>query len=126
MVYERQIALALRMISEKGELCIWHSVGEPTGGAPGKPGSRPTTDYPNTPIVFFPMTSRKSVSSIEGTEVKTGYVMGYMPQVPFTPKGGDILTRADGREYQLELNNSIEELDPNGEKVLYTLYLVRA
>jgi len=121
-VYDRQIATALRMIREKGELCVWASStqaeandSEPWNGTPSE-----SVPYEDTPIVFFPLNQQWSelIRYLRGTEVQSGSLYGIMPQVEFSPQLTDSVTRSDGSVLR---PLAIDPLSPNGEIILYTI-----
>lgn len=124
--YDRLIAVAKRLIAQKGQTVAWEER-TPTGGTPGKPGG--TTVVSNTvKMVFLPMEREylaTFLSTYKDTEVPTGLLMGLMAQVPFEPTLKGTVLRGSER-YVVADENGIEKYDPNGEgAILYVIRLSR-
>ncbi len=127
-VYDRQIALALRLITKYGQLCTWS---KPVAGVGGSPGMPVANGAPilieNVPILFLSNKTEGLASlftMFAGTEVPTGGVKGLMPHTSFVPalvdsvlRGSEVLGLID--------KNGVEVLNLNGEPILYYLRFVR-
>lgn len=124
-VFDGERELALELIAEFGEVCVWSQTGEGVVTNPDEPWNQ----SPNVPVLhegisiaFFPLseTDLKMVQLILKTEVPTSLEKGYMGYVPFKPGLKDIIIRADGRK--MRMVPKLGELNPNGEgAVLYQI-----
>jgi hypothetical protein len=126
-VYDRQIALALRMIKAKGQLCTWVQYTPGIGGTLANPVDDIATEYANTPILFLPQKQTSlatALSLLVGSEVPTGGMRALMPRVSFNPTLKDMILR-NGEELGISDRNGIDVLAPNGDTILYYLNLVR-
>lgn len=119
--YDRQIATAKRLIKKKGQGVTWRSI---ENGAPpdaSKPWKTSTsTNLDNlVDIVFLPVSreNKRFIQALGGTEVSTGFLLGYMAAVDFEPSIKDVVIR-NGE--QLEVLN-IDIVAPNGDPILYIL-----
>jgi len=120
-VYDRQIATAKRLISQKGQSVTWRQLadGAPVDSSkPWKPSAATPTDNPVS-IVFLPplKENQELIRYLKGTEVPTGSVSGLMPAVTFAPAAKDVVIR---NSVELVVK-SIDPLSPNGEIILYFL-----
>ena len=130
--FDRQIETALRLIAKNGELVTWRAINDPTPTDPNDlaptdpnrpwlPGAATLTDH-DVIICFLPATSSNlrtygSFSFMNKTEVPSGLVIGLMGQVDFEPNLKDVVIR-NGRELRIV---DFDVLDPNGQKILYTV-----
>jgi len=123
--YDRQIALAVRMIAQKGQLVQWKKPGAATGTLANPISGTP--EFIDTRILFLP-NKRDGLASflsvIQDTEVPTGGIKGLMATVPFEPLLVDTVIRGT-EELVLDGKNGIEALAPNGEIILYFLRFTR-
>lgn len=128
MVYERQVALAKRLIEAKGGRCIWREPGTPTG-SPAAPTPGVPTDHVVS-IVFLSNNNRESLagllSMIAGTEIPTSGRRGLMPAVDFEPTLlgrvciGDVWD--DAKALSVVPEKGIDVVNVNGvEPILYFL-----
>lgn len=130
--YDRQIATARRLITAKGQLCVYRSILDPVNEP--LPTGSPYTDYLGTPIVFLPYGGSNFGGSsyiqmlfetLKGTEVATGKGYALMPgDVPFTPTLKDLVFR-DGIGGDALRVIKADHLSPNGQSVLWALALNR-
>lgn len=125
-VFDRQIESARRLIKKNGQTVTWRQVtnGPPADpDKPWKPGSPVETDYPETKIVFLPITTGNRFMSRRyknNSDVPEGTLYGIMEQVDFTPTQKDEVIR-DGVTYNVI---AFDTLDPNGEgSIIYELEL---
>lgn len=123
MVFERQIATALRLIKRNGKAVTWRQRTS-TVPDPNKPwevvDDDTITDHADIPIVFLPynQANRAFIANIVGTEVPAGRNFGLMGAQSFTPGKTDVVV--DGaKEIAIQ---AIDVLSPNGEIILYTLF----
>lgn len=126
--YDRQIALAVRMISEKGAACVWLKPGA-YSGLPEKPGPAAPDIQTSCRVLLLP-NKRDGLagffSMFTNTEVPTGGMRGLMANVPFTPELTDHLQIPSGEILGLDDKNGIDALAPDGGPViLYYLRLTR-
>ena len=120
--FDRQVQTAKKLIAKNGQLVKWRIVRDaaPVDTAqPWKPTNPATPVEHDVTICFLPITKemRETIAYLRGTEVPTGYVMGYMGAVNFEPSLKDVVIR-DGKELRLF---NVEELNPNGQTILYTM-----
>lgn len=125
-VYDRQIAMAQRMIAAKGQLVQWRKPGAVTGSA-AKPISG-TPEFFDCRILFLP-NKRDGLASFmsmfnDAPDVPTGGSRGIMAAVPFEPLLIDTVIRGT-EEYALNDKNGIEALNVNGEPILFYLRFTR-
>ena len=121
LLFARATALANKLITADGEVCIWTS----TVDAPIEDADKPWIQLQGTPqttvvTIFFtsasddPLRRLLSGSDIEGTKLR-----GLMPAQTFKPNLEDSIARtSDGSILQLE---SITPLAPNGVPILWKL-----
>lgn len=124
-VYDRQIALALRLIAAKGETVTWRKYVDGMGGTDANPAAATNDDH-TVKVVFLPSKLNALgtfLSMVGGTEVPSGALTGLMGQVNFTPELADVVVRASGEVLSIPDESGIEALDPNGEGVI--LYKLR-
>lgn len=118
--FDRQIAVALRLIAKNGEPITWRTQTDPVVD-PATPWSpQPSIVVDNTAtICFLPVerVSMESFSHMLRTEVPKGLVLGYMGQVAFEPNIKDVVLR-HGKELRVM---NIDVLSPNGQFILYTV-----
>lgn len=119
-VFDRQIAQAVRQISQKGQTVTWRQVRDGAGDVeqPWKPGAAENTDV-QVKIVFLPESARnlEFLRLLQGTSVPTGNLTGLMAAQTFIPKVKDIVIR-DGVPMGV---CSVDPLAPNGEIIMYSL-----
>lgn len=121
-VYDRFIKSAKRLISRYGEQCTW--ISEQQSEDPDSPWNSGEEDSIKSPvkIAFFPNDNSgfETIAKALGADVSMGNVIGYMPNVNFEVSDKDsILRTIAGKNLTI---NSIDEINPNGEKVvLYVL-----
>lgn len=121
--YDRQISSAKKLIARYGEIVTWQSVldGPPvTSDQPWKPSFPTVANVEHqVSMVFLPLSkeAKETMLRMRGTEVQTGFVMGYMGAVSFTPSLKDVVVRR-GKHLRPE---HIDTLEPSGEAVLYTI-----
>lgn len=127
-VYDRQVALAIRLITKYGQLCTWQKPTPGVGGTPADPApAGAPTQILNVPILFL---SNKTeglaslLSMIPGTEVPTGGVKALMPYTGFTPELVDTVLRGS-EQLGLVDGNGVEVLNLNGEPILFYLRFAR-
>lgn len=122
--FDRQIAMALRLIKKNGQLVTWQQLKDEPDD-PDEPWKTKSQTIINNPvyIAFFTVDKehREFIRYLTGTEVKIGDVLGYMGQVSFEPNPKDVVIR-DGIEYRI-LN--LDLLSPNGQKILYTVEFLK-
>lgn len=118
--FDRQIALAQRLIKKNGQLVKWRSLPDPVTD-PLKPweGGTVVPVEHDVWICFVPVQTREDVKEftyLSETEVQIGLTYGLMGNVPFEPTARDVVIR-DGRELRM---NWLDLLSPNGQKILWT------
>lgn len=127
-VYDRQIALALRLITKYGQLCTWSKPVAGVGGAPGMPVANGNPILvTGVPILFLANKTEglsTMLSMFVGTEVPTGGVKALMPHTSFVPALVDSVIRGS-EELGLLDKNGVEVLNLNGEPILYYLRFTR-
>lgn len=118
--FDRAIQTALKLIKKNGQEISWK---QPTNSIPNpsQPWNQSTgsfTEYKPF-ICFLPLDKegREFLTAIGGGEILSGSFYGLMGAVPFTPKKVDTVTR-NGVVLHIE---NIDEISPNGQKVLYTI-----
>jgi len=120
-VYDRQTALATRLITAKGQTVTWRKVTDGAAGdssKPWKPGASVNTDH-TVVIVFLPDNSkdREQLRFANGSSVPEGNLVGYMAATTFTPTLKDVVIRGTEKIGLV----GIEPLSPNGEIIMYRL-----
>lgn len=126
-VYDRQIALAQRMIAQYGQLCVWQKPGATTGTA-----AKPVSGAPAAPLpchILFLPNKRDGLSSFlalfpNAPDVPTGGMRAIMAHTNFDPLHTDMAIRGT-EELAFADKNGIEKLDLNGEPILYYLRFTR-
>ena len=120
-VFDRQVATALRLISEKGQTVTWVKKANPVFADPNKPWIK--TDGSDVSysvkVVFFPIYRdlKENQAVMDYTRREVGAEMCFMGQVSFNPELSDILIR-DG--VSLIVKN-IDTIRPNGEVILHEI-----
>lgn len=121
-VFDDEIAMALELIAENGQVCDWYkqSVELEDEDKPWLGGTNTPTKY--TPsICFVPATSGDSGFGItkfrKDTEVPEFTTYGLMGAVSFTPQVTDLVERNS----QPLVIVSIDVLQPNEQIILYIL-----
>ena len=120
--FDRQVQTALKLIAKNGQAVKWRVVrDEPPVDAsqPWKPTNDATPVEKDVSICFLTVDRMtfETLSFMNGGEVPTGAVLGYMGAVDFEPSLKDVVIR-DGKELRLE---NIDVLSPNGQTMLYTV-----
>lgn len=124
-VFDDDIATALELIEENGQLVKWRQLSNnDTDDETDKPWKTdteavtPPTDF-DVHICFLPIdrVGAQSLRYLAGTEVAVGSMYGLMGAVDFEPSIKDVVIR-DGKELAI---SSIDLLSPNGQKILYTV-----
>lgn len=120
--FDRQVQTAKKLIAKNGQLVKWRIVRDaaPVDTAqPWKP-TNPVTPVEHDVTICFLTVDRdtyETLSYMAGGEVPMGAVMGLMGAVNFEPSLKDVVIR-DGKELRLF---NVEELNPNGQTILYTM-----
>ena len=122
--FDRQIAMAQRLIQKNGQKVTYRRYPTPVNGnnEPWNGGTNAPTES-DVFICFVPVRdkdTRKLIAAITGTEVEYGTLAGLMGQVPFTVSRNDVIVR-NGKEIRI-VNADI--LAPNEQQVLNILELV--
>lgn len=120
-VYDRQAAMALRLISEKGQVITFRSMTGAKDDTPWQGDTLTYTDY-SVSMAFIPVdrVDRDTMVYREYTDIPIGFVMAYMPRVPFTPKLKDVVIREG---VQLSVSR-VTVYKPNEEIIAYVLELL--
>ena len=120
-VYDRQTAMALRLIKLKGQTITFRSLNATEGGKPWNGDEPVATDYP-IDMAFIPVdrVDRDTQVYREYTDIPIGFVIGYMGSVPFVPKLKDVVLR-DGKQLSV---SRITVYKPNTEVIAYVLELL--
>lgn len=119
--YDDEIATALELIAEAGQVCAWHKEGELTLTDPNRPwlGGTPSEVIHNPSIVFVPATD--GGSSFGLTKFKEGVpnftTFGLMGAVGFEPKPGERVMRGTMPLVIVD----VDALQPAEDVVLYVL-----
>ena len=120
--FDRQVKTALKLIAKNGQAVKWRIVrdGAPVDSSqPWKP-TQPATPVEHDVTICFLTVNKdtyETLSYMAGGEVPMGAVMGLMGAVNFEPSLKDVVIR-DGKELRLF---NLEELNPNGQTILYTM-----
>lgn len=117
--FDRAIATAQRLIKKNGQSVVWRQVIDtPNPDQPWKAPTQVVTDHPVV-IAFIPMTREYKEMFVfkDKSEVTSGFVVGLMGQVPFTPGPKDVVIR-NGKTYDIE---TLDLLSPNGQQILWTM-----
>jgi hypothetical protein len=120
-VYDRQTALATRLIKAKGEVCIWRRAAAPVVADPSKPWIK-TDGAPTDATVSIvwvsdngdPFAALSTASSVE-----SGGQQGLMHVTPFTPDLKDMIITGDGTILQL---TKLTPVAPNGTPILWRVF----
>lgn len=119
--YDKQVALAKRLIEKYGQKVIWNS--HPEGTADSATPWKPDDILPIARKVTICFVSardnewRKLLAYLKGTEIPTGKLAGLMAAVAFTPSLKDTVTRGS-----VELRiASINLIAPSDQPILYTV-----
>lgn len=117
-VYARQIASAKRLIEKKGAKVTWRKPADASQDAdkPWNAEPNPPQDFPVS-IAFFDDGGRAFASLMKGTDLPTGYELGYMPAVTFEPGVGDDVIR-NGEALRVAY---VKPLQPDGTPILYVV-----
>ena len=118
--FNRQIEMAFRLIKKNGQIVNWKQI---TAGTPNleEPWNQePDEIFTYTPYIYFlplDLEGKQFLMSFGSTEAVSGTYYGLMGAVGFTPDIKDTVIRDD---VPLEIK-SIDLLNPNGQKILYTI-----
>lgn len=126
-VFDRQVATAIRLINKNGATVTWRKMVPATGDNPAKPGAGTPLDF-SVKICFFPnneLSLLTTLNMLKGTEVPSGRVYGLMASVPFIPALVDTLVGTPYGDLALLDKDGIDELNVNGQSILYTLRFAR-
>ena len=120
--FDRQVQTAKKLIAKNGQLVKWRVIRDaaPVDTAqPWKPTNPATPVEHDVTICFLTVDkdTYETLSYMAGGEVPMGAVMGLMGAVNFELSLKDVVIR-DGKELRLV---NIEELNPNGQTILYTM-----
>lgn len=120
--FDRQIQTAKRLIAKNGRAVKWRVVRDAAPADPSQPWkpTNPATPVEHDVTICFLTVDKdtyETLSYMAGGEVPMGAVMGLMGAVNFEPSLKDVVIR-DGKELRLF---NIEELNPNGQTILYTM-----
>ena len=125
--YDRQVATAERLIREKGKpvQVVRQTTTQPDPDQPWLPGE-PTTTIDDAYGVFlnFNRKDMETLSKMQGAseiQVSDRKVLLAAAAVTASPTTTDLLRDEDG-DWSIE---SVQELAPNGESILYTLRVRR-
>jgi hypothetical protein len=122
-VFDEEVATALELIKEFGQQVTWRQpVSTADAAEPWKAGTQTTTEH-KPYICFVPVNNaqwRKFMALLKGTEVPVGRLAGLMGAQKFKPTLKDVVIR-NGATLRI---NDIDELNPNGQVVLYTLEFI--
>jgi hypothetical protein len=119
-IYDRQIKVAKRLISQKGQLVVWRSFVDGVKTLDWIPTIPTYNDY-NVSIVFLPHTRMfmEFLRYMKGTDIPVGSLVGLMSAVNFVPSIRDIIVRPN----DILTIKAISPLAPNGDIIFYTLEL---
>ena len=120
--FDRQVQTAKRLIAKNGQLVKWRIVRDASPANPAQPWkpTNPATPVEEDVTICFLTVDKdtyETASYMAGGEVPMGAVLGLMGAVSFEPSLKDVVIR-DGKELRLF---NIEELNPNGQTILYTM-----
>jgi hypothetical protein len=120
--FDRQIQTAKRLIAKNGQAVKWRIVRDAAPADPSQPWkpTNPATPVEHDVTICFLTVDKEtyeSLSYMTNGEVPMGAVLGLMGAVDFEPSLKDVVIR-DGKELRLF---NIEELNPNGQTILYTM-----
>ena len=118
--YDDEIATALELIAEAGQVCSWYK-DQPTGGDP----DRPWIGHDNIPIIYQPsivfIPATAGASSFGITKFKEGdadfSTFGLMGAVPFVPEPRDRVLRGTVPLVVV----AVDKLQPAEDVLLYVL-----
>jgi hypothetical protein len=124
-VFDDEIATALELIEENGQVCDWHK-GEVTLADPDRPwlGGDAVPDIRQVSICFLPATDGASGFGLSkyraGEDVPAFSTFGLMGAVDFEPELHDKVMRG-GTPLVIV---AIDKLQPNEQTLLYILSIV--
>jgi hypothetical protein len=117
-VYDRQIALATRLIKAKGEVCTWRKAAAPVVANPSMPWIK--TDGAPTDatvsILWVSSSSNPFAALTAGSEIESGGQEGIMAKQSFTPDLKDVIVTGDGTILQL---TKLTPVAPNGTPIIW-------
>jgi hypothetical protein len=120
---EDQSEMVANQIARKGQLVTWRQIVLDAPADPNKPwivGTQVETDY-SVKIAFLPddFKNKETVRYMVGTEIPTGFSIGFMAKQSFTPKLNDVIIR-EGVELVVR---TLDIYKPAGSPLLYVLGL---
>jgi len=116
-VYDRQIAVATRLIKAKGEVCTWRKAGAPTIADASKPWIKEDAAPTDSTVSIVWLSDNSSpFQMLTSSEVESGGQKGLMASVPFTPDLKDMIITSSGKALQLE---KLFPIAPNGKALLW-------
>lgn len=126
-VYSSAIALALRLITKKGEKGVTlreYKEGTANPTKPWKPTAAvvPTRTLKcNAVFLDFDLKGAEPKRFADGTEVRQGDKQVYLAAsgLDFAPDLNNILVRLDGTEWRV---GNLKSLDPDGTPIVYELW----
>jgi hypothetical protein len=122
--YDRQIAGALRSIAAKGEICLWEKPADADPAA--QPWREVREGEPPDPIqctiAWFPPDQQQMKFAQDNGGIPEGFEIGLMGAVEFEPLVGERILRSRGDSVVLWKR---EQLSPDGEPILHTLWIKR-
>lgn len=123
-VYDDDIAAAVEMITEDGQLCKWHSKADTVATDRWKPGTQTETVHEGVPIVILPINRVlfESFRRVQNdVEVPQNRHAGYLPgDCGFVPKLKDIVELKNGELYAVMF---YDKYAPDGNPILYVIQL---
>lgn len=121
-VFDNYLALGERLITRWGELTTYNvldnSITDPT--KPWVAIDAGTAPIANVRMVFLPddFKNRETELHRMHENVTRGNILAYLWYQGFVPKVKDTIIRADGTEIVI---NRVDEINPNGERIMYEL-----
>jgi hypothetical protein len=119
--FDRQIALAQRLIKKYGEPCLWEPTGTPTTADPTKPWiSADAAPVTPTPVsILFKRDNQDVFARLTaGSNIESGGQKAIMAANSIVPSMTDSVVRSDGTKLALQ---SIDKLAPNGQVIVWFL-----
>lgn len=117
-VFDRQIALANRMITANGEICTWKQAAAPVVADQTKPWiatNGAPTEF-EVLLLFLSRSSSPLARLFGNANIEVGKLKALMPATSFVPSLADTVVRSGAVSLQLD---SIEPLSPNGQVILW-------
>jgi hypothetical protein len=119
--FDRQIALAKRLIKKYGEPCLWAPSGTPTTADPNQPWiSTDAAPVAPTPVFILKKLDKQDVFArlTAGSSVESGGQKAIMAANGIIPSMIDSVVTSDGTRLALQ---SIDKLAPNGQVIVWFL-----